>query len=473
MSTPFGSIVGLQRGPISVFKGIRFATAERFAAPVPTGAWSGDLDATQYGAQAPQLVGMLERALGASKLPMGEDCLFLNVFTPGCDDRKRPVLVWIHGGAYTTGTGAMPWYDGSALCTMGDVVVVTVNYRLGAFGFAGTSNNGLRDQVEALRWVHQAIASFGGDPTDVTVFGESAGGSAVIALMAVPEAKDLFHRVLAMSPSINQLRSGARAEEALGELLHAAGVDSLDGLRDTPIDDVLAAQSELLRDLGAGFTGFSPCDDGSFVPAPILEAAAADPRPLVLGTTRDEMSLFTAFNPALAELDEETLTRPFVRRFGEAAPAAVAAYEAARPESSFVQLASAMQTDEVFRVPARKLAEARSDTGLPTWMYWFTWATPAFGGRLGSCHALDIPFAFHNLQRTGVEAMTGDGADRTAVADTFSSAVLSFARTGEPGWPQYDAGADGARATMQIDAASRVVDDPEPGLRQLWSLHSR
>jgi para-nitrobenzyl esterase len=459
----FGTARGIRRGPIDIFKGIRYATSQRFGAPEPTGAWKGEYDATRYGAQAHQILGMMEQALGSSSMPMAEDCLFLNVFTPGCDDGARPVLVWVHGGAFTTGSGSMPWYDGCALAERGDVVVVTINYRLGALGFAGTGNAGLRDQICALGWVHDAIAAFGGDPRNVTVFGESAGGSALVALMAAPAADGLFQRAFAMSPSINQLRSGARAEEALAEFVAAAGATSLEGLHDAPVQQILDAQAELLKDVGAGFTGFSPCSDGELIPHPILEAAAHNPLPLTLGTTRDEMSLFTAFNPALADLGEDLLRSLFARRFGDGACAAVEAYRAARPGAGPKGLASAMQTDEVFRVPARRLAEARASC---TWMYWFTWASPAFGGALGSCHALDIPFAFHNLHRKGVEQFTGNAPDRSAVADAYSAAVLAFARSGDPGWPVYDTG---SRITRRFDVDTADLTDPEPELRALWA----
>ena len=213
ISTPLGAIRGLDHGSISVFRGIRYATAERFAPPVRTGAWDGVLDATAPGAQSPQLIGFVERALGAAALPMDEQCLFLDVWTPAADDARRPVLVWIHGGGYTSGSGAMPWYDSTNLCNLGDVVVVTINYRLGALGFSGTTNCGLRDQIAALEWVHDQIASFGGDPSRVTVFGESAGGSSAIALMGTAAADGLFAQVLRdepVAPPAAQRRGGRR-----------------------------------------------------------------------------------------------------------------------------------------------------------------------------------------------------------------------------------------------------------------------
>lgn len=466
VTTPFGAVRGLQRDDVAVFKGIRYATAERFRPPQPITSWEGELDATAYGPQAPQLVGMMERALGGSSLPSSEDCLTVNVFSPAADGAARPVLVWIHGGAFTTGTGAMPWYDGGELVRRGDVVVVTINYRLGALGFSGRTNCGLADQVCALEWVQRMIGSFGGDPGNVTIFGESAGGSSVVALMAVPAAASLFHRAFAMSPSIGQLRTGERADEALADLLTEAGVGSLDELATVPLERVLAAQDALLkRSPGAGLTDFSPSEDSELVPTPLLPAAAANPVPLVIGTTRDEMLLFTTFDPALAELDEDRLRSLVAARLGERTELALERYRSARPDASLVGLFGAVQTDVAFRVPARRLAEERAAADNATWMYWFTWASPAFHGRLGSCHAMDIPFAFHNLHRKGVPQFTGDGPDRVPVADAYSTAVLELARSGSAGWPAYDTR---RRATMVFDVNSRVVDDPEAEIRELW-----
>ncbi|MCU1502076.1 MAG: putative carboxylesterase [Ilumatobacteraceae bacterium] len=470
IDSPFGTARGVQREHTQVFKGIPFATAARFQPPQRITSWDTELDATAHRAQCPQVIGMVEQALGASSLPMDEQCLHLNVFTPQCDDAARPVLVWIHGGGYTSGSGSMPWYDGSALCERGDVVVVTLNYRLGALGFAGTTNCGIRDQIAALQWVRDGFAAFGGDPDNVTIFGESAGGSAVVSLFATPAATGLFRRGFAMSPSLTQLRSRERAESTLGELLAAAGASSLDALADVPLQEVLDIQGQMLASASGGIadalTTFSPAVDDDLFDGPIAAAAAENPAPLVLGTTRDEMALFTTFSPALASIDEAGTRALFAKRFGEGTDAAIAAYRAARPGAGPRELVSAMQTDEVFRAPARGVADGRISREVPTWMYWFTWPTPAFGGSLGSCHAVDIAFAFHNLDRTGVTQFTGTGEDRVPVADAYSDAVLSFATAGDPGWPRYDAA---RRATRRFDVESETLDDPEPELRELWS----
>jgi para-nitrobenzyl esterase len=466
---PAGAITGLDRGSTMVFKGVRFAAAERFGAPADVTAWTGSYDATSFRAQAPQLSGALEQMLGGSKLPTSEDCLHLNVTTPACDDGARPVLFWVHGGAYTTGGGAMPWYDGSHLAARGDVVVVSINYRLGVLGFLGRRNSGLLDQVSALRWVARNIAAFGGDPDNVTVFGESAGGSAVIALAATPTATGLFHRTIAMSPSIQQFRSGEAGDRNEAAVLEAVGVDDVGSLTDVPLERLMDAQRELLAVPSPGARTFSPTESSDALPGRIVDVTATDPRPLVIGTTLDEANLFAAFDPRRLMWTDRDIEREFARVFGELGPYAIETYRAAKPAVSASALVAAMETDEMFRVTARRLADDRAAAAAPTWMYLFDYATPAFGGVLGSCHALDIPFAFDNLDRPGVELFTGSGSDRRAVADQFSDEVLRFARSGAVGWTPYDSG---SRPTQLIGNEPRVEADPERARRELWESRS-
>ena len=466
IDTPLGAVSGTQRDAVAVFRGVRYATAERFAAPVRTGGWTGVLDATAAGPQCPQTIGFVERAIGAADLPMSEDCLRLDIVTPACDGARRAVMVWIHGGGFTSGSGSMPWYDGESLATHGDIVVVTINYRLGALGFAGTSNLGIRDQIAALGWVHDHIAAFGGDPGRVTIVGESAGGSSVVALLATPSAAGLFRAGWAMSPSITQLRSTARADEALGELLDAAGVTDLADLAAAPVEDLLDAQAKVLADYT--FTAFSPAVDGDLFDGPIPEAAATNRLPLVLGTTHDEMALFLTFDPRLASVDEAMAHDGFRTALGEAAETAWQAYRAARPTATPKELLVALHTDVEFRAPMQRLAQARLDADgtEPTWVYSFDWATPVFGGLLGACHALDLAFAFDNLDAAGVGQFTGDSPERTLVADAYAGAIARFVATGDPGWPAYDTD---RRAVQRFDAPSDVLADPEPELRQLWA----
>jgi para-nitrobenzyl esterase len=460
---------------IVIAKGIPFARAERFGAPRPVAlADTIELPGT-YGPQCPQVLGIMEQMLGQASLASAEDCLSLNVFTPGLDQGRRPVLVWIHGGAFTNGTGATPWYHGASLARRYDVVVVTINYRLGAFGFshladhggadfADCGNLGLADQIEALRWVRDHVTGFGGDADNVTIFGESAGGASVVALMAAPAAHGLFHGAVALSPSLGQLRSRQRAHEAAGELLRAAGVDPA-GLRRLSTEELLTAQRTVLAGPSGWITSFAPTPGEPTLPDDVVAAAAANPVPLMIGTTKDEMLLFAMGDPRLANMDGAALAASADQRFGPRATSALAAYERLRPGASPGAIAAAIATDEGFRRPAQLLAAARSAAGHRTWMHWFTWETPVFGGILKSCHALDIPFAFHNLDRKGVEAFTGDGDDRQQLADAVSGAIASFARRRDPGWDAYDTS---RRVTMRFDRHSGPVEDPEGELRDLW-----
>jgi para-nitrobenzyl esterase len=466
--TSLGDVRGIDRDGIAVFRGITYATAERFGAPEPiTEPIPGGIDADAWGPQALQVPGVMERMLGQSSQPTAEDCLSLNVFTPGTVG-ARPVLVWVHGGAFTNGAGSVPWYEGSRLARRGDVVVVTINYRLGVFGFRGTDNLGIRDQLAALEWVQRHISAFGGDPRRVTVFGESAGGASVVALMATERSRGLFARAVAMSPSIPQLRSRNRAAEALGRVLAAAGAGHPDDLVSMSTDALLAAQAAVLADGGDALTAFSPAVDGDLYASDIADLAAADPRPLLLGTNRDEMHLWTAFDSSLTALDDEGALGLFERALGGLAPEALDAYRRHRPDHRPGQLVSALRTDAVFRVPARRLADARRAAGSSTHLYWFTFPTPAFGGVLGACHALDIPFAFDNLDRKGVEMFTGDSPDRAALADRFSGVLVDWAHGRSPGWDPHG----GSRPVQVLDVDAVIGDDvlldPESDLRELW-----
>jgi para-nitrobenzyl esterase len=467
-----GTLSGIDRGSTKVFKGIRFADVRRLGDPVDLQSWENELDATSFRPQAPQNGGALERMLGGSSLPTAEDCLYLNVYTPSCDDGRRPVLFWVHGGAFLTGGGAMPWYDGSRLAAKGNVVVVTVNYRLGALGYLGSRNGGTLDQVSALRWVARNIEAFGGEPANVTVFGESAGGAAVVALMATPAADDLFQRVWAMSPSLPQLRSAQHGERFEADFLDALGTTSLESVRAAPLSDLMAAQTAMESSPDAGLKIFAPTEGTASIPDPILNVASSDPRPLVVGTTRDESALFTAFDPSRTGWNDADIDREFFIRFGERTSTAVDTYRQQRPEASANQLVTAMQTDQTFRWPAWSLANERSSntSGSSTWMYAFDFATPSFGGVLGSCHALDIPFAFDNLHRPGVELFTGDGVERQEIADQFSSAIVAFAHDDDPGWPRYHTT---DRTTQRIGPQPDLVSDPESALRNLWASRAR
>ena len=464
--TPSGSV----RGNTTLenrfeYLGIPFATSQRFQAPIDIESWSEELDATIRGPISPQVPGMLEMMLGFDPNSMSEDCLNLNVFTPvDSVDATLPVLFWVHGGAYTNGSGSIPWYDGSSLASR-DSVVVTINYRLGALGFLGDGNYGTLDMISALRWVKKNIASFGGNPNNVTIFGESAGGSAVISLMSSPDTNGLFHKAWAMSPSIGQLREQSRAEELKNDFLRIAGVADLNEVSTLTLTEILSAQETQMAMPSASFDFYTPTAGGAALPLDILGTASKSPIPFVVGTNRDENKLWSAFNPETATATQETWKAFTESTFGDKSGEAQSAYEKHRAGDTPGGLMSAVATDTAFRQPARRFVEKRVAQQLPSWMYWFTWATQAFDGAVGCCHALDIPFAFDNLSAPGTAMFTGDAPECQGIATRFADEIVGFAKHGHPSWGQY---ANDDRLTLEINADPLLLTDPEKDIRVLF-----
>jgi para-nitrobenzyl esterase len=319
--------------------------------------------------------------------------------------------------------------------------------------------------ISALRWVQRNIAAFDGDANNVTIFGESAGGSAVVSLMSSPEAKGLFHKVWAMSPSIGQLRTLPRAQELQTQFLELAKVSSIDAVRAMPLDDMLAAQAKQMALPAANFDFYTPTAGGEALPFDILSAAAQSQLPLVLGSNHDEDRLWSALDPLQANFDQHDWERVSGEVFGDHAAAARSAYEKLRPTESPKQLISSVRTDTSFRQRAQRLAEQHAGHNNPTWMYWFTWATPAFDGILGSCHALDVPFAFDNLSAPGTDMLTGDGSERAGIAARFADEIAQFATTSRPTWPAFDTT---NRKTLEINAEFVVLSDPEKEIREIF-----
>lgn len=484
VSTASGPVRGRERDGIRQYFGIPFAAppvgARRFRPPQPPDPWTEPRDATCRGPLAPQLESPLEKMLGAPP-PVWDEagCLTLNVFTPGPDDARRPVMVWIHGGAFLNGGGSTPIYDGTRFAQQGDVVVVTINYRLGLFGFLhledlfgeevrGSGNAGLLDQIAALHWVQENIAAFGGDPDQVTIFGESAGAMSIGTLLGMPAAEGLYHRAIVQSGSSSFAQTPAKATEMARRVLELAGVDSLAGLEALTAEELLRVQAKLLASGLRTDLPFRPTVDGHSVPDVPLRTIAAGKTggvPTLIGTTRDEMTLFLALDPKLGELDDDGLRQRFERIFGEGAADALATYRSHRPAASVVDLLVAVTTDQVFRIPSIRLAEAQAARGLPAFMYWFTWESPALGGRLGSCHALELPFVWDALDRPGLSQLTGDAPERHALAEAMHQAWIRFARTGDPGWPRYDTT---TRTTQRFDTSIEAIDDPLGDERALW-----
>jgi para-nitrobenzyl esterase len=488
VETTTGKVQGAVKDGIHVFKGIPYAAAPvgelRFRAPQPVTPWEGVREATAFGPVAPQTVSGVEQLMGATTPVMDEDCLFLNVFTPACDDGKRPVMVWIHGGAFIMGSGSTPWYDGRPFARQ-DVVMVSINYRLGALGFLhvdGQGNNGILDQVAALEWVRDNVAAFGGDPGNVTAFGESAGAMSVGTLLGLPAAKGLFVKAIPQSGAAHHGKPADEADDVAREFLAEVGVepgpDALDRLRALPAEKLLEAQSEVVMRRLPGGLPFTPVVDGVVLPEAPIEAIGkgqAAGVSVLVGTTRDEWKLFALLDPSVTQLDDDGLAKRVGNLIADPdrAGAVVESYRSRRPDATIPDLAVDMGTDEIFRMPAVRLAERQSALGNDVYMYRFDFATPAWGGQLGACHALEIPFVFACLGAPAVEMFVGPVTDELrGLSRRMHDAWVNFARTGRPSaeglpeWPRYDAE---RRATMLFDIESTVADDPAAEDREAWA----
>ena len=481
VATRSGKVEGFERDGVHVFRGIPYAEPPvgpcRWQAPRREESWTGTRPATKFSQQSAQTEFAMTKMMGESQPPNGEDSLYLNVWTPGCDDARRPVLVWIHGGAFMWGAGDTPWYDGTKFAVHGDVVVVTINYRLGPFGFLhlddlfagafpGSGNAGILDQIAALEWVRDCIAEFGGDPDRVTIFGESAGAASVGTLLGTPPARGLFHAAILQSGAADWVSTRDRATGIAQRIVDNLGVRAgdTDALLAASTDAVLGA-TPLFREDGVNALPFQPVVDGTVLREPPLSAIAggiASGVRVLAGTNLTEMTLFTVADPALATIDDEGVRKRLRAAFGPGGNAVFDSYRARRPGATPQDLWLDLATDGVFRIPAIHLLETQR-AHAPVWSYLFTFESPAFGGILRSTHALEIPFVFDNLDRGGADLLTGNGAERQGIADAMHRAWIAFARAGDPGhaglpeWPQYDLD---RRATMRFDAACSLLDDP-------------
>jgi para-nitrobenzyl esterase len=432
--------------------GIRFARAERFGVPelLP---WDGSALGT-WGPAAPQPPGEVFMTSG---MPTDEDCLFLNVWTPSREG-SRPVLVWIHGGGYRQGSGDHFLSRGPVLAERGDVVVVTFNYRLGALGFYRGTNRGLLDQQCALRWVREHIAELGGDPDNVTLFGESAGSGSVGMQLVMPSSRGLFERAI--------MQSGAgwpvtleRADRIGDALDRECGGDA----RSVSADEVVAAQQRVEAEHGGMV--FVPSLDGEIVPPDADHA----PVPLILGSNVDEVRLMAFGDPKRADVTDEQLRKRLARSLGDGVDEVIDATRAARAARGEpvtpADLWYAIQTDVFFRVPALRFADAHAEVA-PTFAYLFGWRSPALDGWLGACHVLEIPFVF-GLHGGQLAYLTGEGPDADALSARMMGDWVDFANGKEP-WDRHD---PASRPTMYYDADTRLELAPREPERAAVDAH--
>lgn len=484
VETSFGRLEGVSRGDHVAFYGVPFAAPPvgplRWRAPMPPVAWPGTRPAKVAGPAARQ-TGHPIPGFAASG-PQSEDCLYLNVFTPGCDGARRPVMFWIHGGGFTHGSGSEALYDGGRLARRGDLVVVTINYRLGAFGYAhpatripgrGLANNcGQLDAIAALRWVHEHIGAFGGDPSNVTIFGESAGAASVGTLLAMPGARGLFHKAILQSGA-GRAASLEAAGEVVDRLVGAAGLGAAEGLLTLSDDRLLEAQSAVAASHGFGTLLFAPVVDGETLPMQPLDAVAAGAAagiPVMVGTNRDEVKLFTAMQRR-EPLDDAALERAIAGMFPGATAAAIreaiATVRGSRSRRGLpaenLDLLDAIWSEGMFRANALRLALAQRQHEERTYVYLFTYASPAKGGALGACHALEMPFVFGTLDAPGQDRFAGTGPEVERLSANMMDAWIAFARTGDPShegigrWDPYDAE---RRLTMVFDRECGLEGDP-------------
>jgi para-nitrobenzyl esterase len=483
--TTNGPVRGYLEAGLAVFKGLRYGAAPtgaaRFKPPQAPVAWAETAEATAYGAPAIQSgLAPGERRSSPADPPApdepasSEDCLFLNVWTPGLEAKARPVMVWLHGGGFANGSGGAAMYDGGALARKGDVVTVTVNHRLNVFGYlhlgevfgpdyAQSGIAGMLDIVQALEWVRDNIAAFGGDPANVTIFGESGGGWKVSLLMAMPGARGLFHKAVIQSgPGLTGKRV-ADADKVARQLL--------EDLKVTRPAELAALSTEAISRASVQVPGeamrlYTPVVDGTALPRDPFEPDASPLSadvPLLIGTNKDEQTLFMLGHPKFGHFDDADLDRHAATQAKEKAGPLVAALRAAYPDYNQTHLAAAVGTAVGMWGGSIKLAERKAAQGAaPVWMYLMTWETPVAKGRLRSPHALEIPLVFDNVEKA--RNFVGRGEEPQAVADQMSHAWLAFARTGDPGWPAYDTA---ARATKLFDVESRVVNDPLSAVRQV------
>lgn len=444
--------------------------------------WASVLDAKEYGPCAYQGYTQLEDWLGKPG-PESEDCLYLNVWTPGTDNKKRPVMVWIHGGAFITGTGNDPMYDGSALAKRGDIVVVTINYRLGILGFLYLPdkifNLGSLDQIKALEWVRDNIESFGGDPNSVTIFGESAGGYSVVSLCGMPAARPLFHRVIAESaPTIDPISSDKTSKKLLRKLKIKG--NEIESLRHIPPEKIIEVQNDQFSSDPTNILALRPQIDGKIFtthPLTAFEKGECADKDFMIGTNLDEFKLFTAMDvlKKLIEHDAEKMLIGFLGMAGIASDKIkelLSTYKKAR-EGKFstepMEIFNALVNDYAFRIATTRLLEAQHLHQPNTFSYLFTWPSPGFDGILGACHALEIPFVFGTLEAPTLKDFVKE-APRD-LSEKMMDAWIAFARTGNPNhsnlpkWPAYNSE---SRATMFLGTECKVVNSAFEEERKAW-----
>jgi para-nitrobenzyl esterase len=481
-TTIYGKISGYTDNGIHVFKGVRYGadtSGRRFMPPLAPEKWSGIADAVDYGASSPQR--------GQRGGNMSEDCLFLNVFTPALrDKKKRPVMFYIHGGAYSGGSGSSPLYDGVHLCKRGDVVVVSINHRLNAFGylylarfgkdeFADSGNVGQLDIIMALKWVQENIEEFGGDPGNITVFGQSGGGAKIATMMAMPAAKGLFQKAITMSgqqiTASGPLHATLRARAILDALKITP--ERIDEIRTIPFQKIVDVLNTKDPVLSFGGVYFGPVlDERSLLRHPFYPDAPAQSShiPMIIGNTHDETKAFLGGDPTNFTMTWEQMPEKLIpnMRVDIQPEMVINEYRKLYPQLSPGELFFKITTASRSWRGAIIEAEERAKSGAPTYAYQLDWATPKDNGKFGAPHASDIQLVFDNIDKPGATAI---GPQAQTMANIMSQTFIAFARTGNPNnntipeWEQYKLP---RRQTMVFNVPSHLEDDPRGAEREIF-----
>jgi para-nitrobenzyl esterase len=495
-ATKSGKVEGSFENGLYIFKGIPYAAPPvgklRWMPTEPVKPWSGVRPAKEYGPIAPQNLMPMPIPGGPmyGNEKQDEDCLSLNIWTPGLDKARRPVLFWIHGGAFIIGAGCESLLEFGTLPRRGDIVMVSINYRLGAFGFLNlkeatggkipaTGSEGLLDQVTALEWVYENIEAFGGNPDNITISGFSAGSMSTGNLLSMPLARGKFRKAINRSGTgnvVGTIESAAIISEKFLKILNLTGRD-VDALRNLSTRRLLDAQQELqlrLRESEQRATPFQPVLDGKIIPEWPLAAkkkGAAKNIPIIAGTSLDELKMSTTMDPAMRNMDEAGLVGRLNALLPEKlVPAFIKTYRAFLEKRGVgtapADILGTISTDYLFRIPTIRLIEAQRDNGAPAYNYLFTYKSPAMHGALGAMHGLDNPFLFGCLDKE----FSGNGPEEEALATKIQDSTIAFMRTGDPScksigkWPVYGQ----ERLTMILDKKTRVEAAPYDDVRGIW-----
>ncbi|MFW9784903.1 MAG: carboxylesterase/lipase family protein [Candidatus Heimdallarchaeota archaeon] len=486
VETTLGKVQGYIEKGIKIFKGIPYAAPPignlRFSPPIPREPWSDIFMADKFGSIAPQPPFVsVSKQLKHSEA----ECLNLNIWTPGIDQKKRPVMFWIHGGGFMYESSADRKIDGSALALKGNVIVVSINYRLGPLGFLYipgiTANVGMLDQIAALKWVRDNIRIFGGDPNNVTIFGESAGATAVVSLLAMPAAKGLFHRAIVQSYCVyyvsNQERGSKEFISKLG--FHIKDIKSLQKL---PVNKLIDTFAEFMEDVNQRdeVESFVPVIDDKTLPEYPLKAVSegfSRDIPLLIGTNKDEMTINYYFLSSIPKINDDELLNSVckvLRKLGQNESKAKQMIKVYKDENRGIALQDILYrflTDLWYRIISIRLAEAQSNYQPHTFMYLFTWSSPDKDGTLGATHTLEIPFIFGTLNKPNMDSWTGKGKKANNLSDKMMKCWIAFAHTGNPNhkdipkWPAYEVE---NRATMNMGKKFKILNAPFDKERAAW-----